>query len=159
MPQFDFTQALPQVLWLVLVFGALYLIVRGLLPRVQKVVETRRERIAADLREAEAARDAAEAATSGGSSTLADARGRALALTGKARDAASAATAARLAQVDDALKAQAEAAAQSLSAQRKAAIAELDSVAADAAVDLVKRVAGLDISNDEAAGAVKKVAA
>ena len=47
MPQFDFTQALPQILWLTLVFGILYLIVRGLLPRVQTVVENRRARIAA----------------------------------------------------------------------------------------------------------------
>ncbi len=159
MPQFDFTQALPQVLWLTLVFGILYLIVRGLLPRVQTVVENRRERIAADLREAEAARVAAEAATSGGSSAIADARGRALAVTGKARDAANAATAAKLAEVDSSLKAKAEAAAQSLSAQRAAAVAELDKVASDATVDLVKRVAGLDVSNDEAAKAVKKVAA
>jgi F-type H+-transporting ATPase subunit b len=158
MPQFDFTQALPQVLWLTLVFGILYLIVRGLLPRVQTVVENRRERIAADLREAEAARVAAEAATSGGSSAIADARGQALSVTGKARDAANAATAAKLAEVDSSLKAKAEAAAQSLSAQRAAAIAELDKVASDATVDLVKRVAGLDVSNDEAAAAVKKVA-
>ena len=159
MPQFDFTQALPQILWLTLVFGILYLIVRGLLPRVQTVVETRRERIAADLREAEAARAAAEAATSGGSSAIADARGRALSVTGQARDAANAATAAKLAEVDAALKAKAETAAETLAAQRAAAVAELDKLASEATVDLVKRVAGLDVSNDEAAKAVKKVAA
>lgn len=159
MPQFDFTQALPQILWLSLVFGILYLIVRGLLPRVQTVVETRRERIAADLREAEAARAAAEAATSGGSSAIADARGRALSVTGQARDAANAATAAKLAEVDAALKAKAETAAETLAAQRAAAVAELDKLASEAVVDLVKRVASLDVSDDEAAKAVKKVAA
>lgn len=159
MPQFDFTQALPQVLWLTLVFGILYLIVRGLLPRVQTVVETRRERIAADLREAEAARAAAEAATSGGSSVIADARGRALSVTGQARDAANAATAAKLAEVDAALKAKAEIAAETLAAQRAAAVAELDRLTSETTVDLVKRIAGLDVSNDEAAKAVKKVAA
>ena len=56
MPQFDFSQALPQILWLVVVFGLLYLAVRGLYPRVEKVVENRKARISADLREAEAAR-------------------------------------------------------------------------------------------------------
>lgn len=158
MPQFDFTQALPQILWLSLVFGILYLIVRGLLPKVQTVVENRRARIAADLREAEAARAAAEAATTGGSSAIAEARGRALSVTGQARDAANAATAAKLADVDAQLKAKADAAAETLSAQRTAAVKELDKVASEAAVDLVKRVAGLDVSNDEAAAAVKKVA-
>ena len=158
MPQFDFTQAGPQILWLTLVFGILYLIVRGLLPRVQTVVENRRARIAADLREAEAARSAAEAATTGGSSAIAEARGRALSVTGAARDKANAATAAKLAEVDAQLKAKADAAAETLAAQRAAAVSELDKVASEAAVDLVKRVAGLDVSNDEAAAAVKKVA-
>lgn len=159
MPQFDFTQALPQILWLTLVFGALYLIVRGLLPRVQTVVESRRSRIAADLREAEAARDAAEASSSGGSSALAEARARALAVTGKARDAANAATAARLAEVDAGLKAKADAAAATLADQRAAAVAELDAVASEATVELVRRVSGLQVSNDDAVAAVKKVAA
>ena len=159
MPQFDFSQALPQVIWLALVFGILYLAVRGLYPRVEKVVENRKARISADLREAEAARDAAEAATSGGSSALADARAQALVVTGKARDAASAQVQRKLAEVDAGLEASAEAAARSLAGQRATAVAELDAVAADAAADLVKRVAGLDVSNDEAAKAVKKVAA
>ena len=67
MPQFDFSQALPQILWLVVVFGLLYLAVRGLYPRVERVVENRKARISADLKEAEAAHQAAEAASSGGS--------------------------------------------------------------------------------------------
>ena len=159
MPQFDFSQALPQILWLTLVFGLLYLAVRGLYPRVEKVVENRKARIGADLKEAEAAHQAAEAASSGGSTALADARARALAVTGKARDAAAAATQRKLADADAGLGATAEAAAKSLGQQRETAIAELDSIAADAAVELVKRVSGLEVSNDEAAKAVKKVAA
>lgn len=158
MPQFDFTQAVPQILWLILVFGVLYLAVRGLYPRVEKVVENRKARISADLREAEAARDAAEAATSGGSSSLADARAQALVVTGKARDAASAAIQRKLAEADAGLEIKAAAAAQSLATQRSTAVAELDAVAAEAAADLVKRVSGLDVSNDEAVSAVKKVA-
>lgn len=158
MPQFDFTQAVPQILWLILVFGVLYLAVRGLYPRVEKVVENRKARISADLREAEAARDAAEAATSGGTSSLADARAQALAVTGKARDAASAAVQRKLAEADAGLESKAAVAAQSLADQRSKAVAELDAVAAEAAADLVKRVSGLDVSNDEAVSAVKKVA-
>ena len=37
MPQFDFSQALPQVIWLALVFGILYLAVHALYPRVGRV--------------------------------------------------------------------------------------------------------------------------
>ena len=46
-----------------------------------------------------------------------------------------------------------------LASLRAAAASEEAGEAADAAADLVKRVAGLDVSNDEAADAVKKVAA
>lgn len=159
MPQFDFHQALPQVIWLALVFGILYLAVRALLPRVEKVVDNRKARIAADLTQAEAARAEAEAATSGGGNTLADARTRSLQLTAKARDDAAAATARRIAEVDAGLEAHAEQAANRLSDQRQAALAELDAVAGTATVDLVRRVSGIEISNDEAASAVKKVAA
>jgi F-type H+-transporting ATPase subunit b len=159
MPQFDFSQALPQILWLTVVFGLLYLAVRGLYPRVERVVENRKARISADLKEAEAAHQAAEAASSGGSTVLAEARASALSVTGKARDAATAATQRKLADVDAGLEAKAEAAARSLADQRAAAVAELDRIAADATVDLVKRISGLEISGDEAAKAVKKVAA
>jgi len=159
MPQFNFADAVPQVLWLALLFSLLYFSMMRVLPKVEAIVQERKERIAADLRAAEAARAEAEGATSGGSSAISDARSRSLAVTGKAREEAAAATAKRLADIDSGLEAKAEAAAQSLAAARATAISELDQVAAEATVDLVQRVSGVKVSNDEAADAVKKVAA
>ncbi len=159
MPQFNFADALPQILWLVVIFSILYLSLTRMLPKVERIVEDRKERIAADLRAAEAARAEAEGASSGGSHAISDARSRSLALTGKARDAAAAATAKKLAAVDADLAAKADAAAQGLAGAKAAAIAELDAVAAEATIDLVARVSGVAVSNDEAATAVKKVAA
>lgn len=158
MPQFDFSQALPQILWLTLVFLILYAMVSLMLPRVQRVVENRQQRIAADLGAAESARAEAEAATTGGGTALADARASALAVTGRARDAAAAATARKLVETDETLKMQAEAAAASLATTRSSALAELDQVAIEATVDLVSRVGGVQISTDEAAAAVRKAA-
>lgn len=158
MPQFDFSQALPQILWLTLVFLILYAMVSLMLPKVQRVVENRQARIAADLGAAEAARAEAEAAVSDGGTAIAAARAQALLVTGHAREAASAATARRLAEADETLKMQAEAAAASLATTRASALAELDQVAVDATVDLVARVSGLSISPDEAALAVRKAA-
>lgn len=159
MPQFDFSQALPQILWLILVFGILYLIVRGLLPRVDRVVENRKQRIMSDLRTAEAARAEADMAASGGGTALSDARARALAVTAKARDAAADARARRLAEVDETLKMRGEAAAASLATTRASALAELDQLATQATVDLVRRVGGIELDAAEAAAAVRKVAA
>ncbi|MFN7177829.1 MAG: ATPase, partial [Thermaurantiacus sp.] len=74
MPQFDFSTALPQILWLVLTFVLLYLTVARLLPKIAAVVAERQARIAADLTAAEAARRAAEEAASGGTGALEEAR-------------------------------------------------------------------------------------
>jgi len=159
MPQFNFADALPQIVWLVVIFSILYLSLTRLLPKVERIVEDRKDRIAADLRAAEAARSEAEDASSGGSNAISDARSRSLAVTGRARDEAAAATAHTLARIDADLAAKAEAAAQGLATAKATAVAELDAVATEAAVDLIARVAGVSISNDEAAGAVRKAAA
>ncbi len=159
MPQFVFADALPQILWLVVIFSLLYFSLMRLLPKVEKIVEDRKSRIAADLRAAEAARAEADGASSGGSAAIADARTRSLAVTGKARDEAAVVLAKQIAAIEADLTAKADAAAQRLAAARATAIAELDAVAVDATVDIVARVAGVSISNDEAASAVKKVAA
>ena len=159
MPQFDFSQAMPQVIWLALVFGILYLVVHMLYPRVDRVVQNRKATIAADLAEAEAARAAADAASSGGSSVLADARAEALHITGKARDEAGAQVQQRLAEADRSLAGRADEAAARLAGQRAAAVAELDRAMGEVVVDLVRQVSGLTLAAAEADEAVRKVAA
>ena len=60
MPQFDPTWFVSQIVWLVLVFGALYwLMVKRALPKVAKALDARAERIQGDLdRAAKLQRDA-----------------------------------------------------------------------------------------------------
>ncbi len=159
MPQFDPNEILPQIIWLVLVFGVFYLIVQALYPRLERVLQDRKNRIASDLREAEAAHEAARSATQGSSATLAEARAEALALTSAARDKAAAATRAQLTEAEARLRAQADAAAADLDRQRALVEAELDQVAANAAAQLVQRLAGIEIPVEDAATAVGKVAA
>lgn len=62
MPQLDPATFLPQLFWLAVSFGVLYLILsRVALPRVGEILQARRERIEADLSRAEALREEAEA--------------------------------------------------------------------------------------------------
>lgn len=158
MPQFDFSQAMPQLVWLAVIFGVLYLVVQALYPRIERVMVSRQERIASDLREAEAARDAARAVSQQGTSGLAEVRSKAVALTGKARDEAAATTAAKVATAEQQLRAQAESAAAELARQRAAAEVELDRVAATAAAQLVERLTGIEVAAADAAAAVGKAA-
>lgn len=159
MPQFDFSQAIPQILWLVLVFGTLYLLVSRTLPRVTSVVQNRRAKIAADLTAAEAARAEAQSASAGGSAEVGNARSEAQRMTGEARRQADAEIAARIRTAEAAIAERLATAERSLGQARDEALAELDHVAAETAGDLVKRVAGLQVGDDEAVKAVRKAAA
>lgn len=158
MPQFDFSQAMPQLVWLAIIFGVLYLVVQALYPRIERVMADRQERIASDLRQAEAARDAAREVSQQGTSGLAEVRDKAVALTSAARSTAAAAIAAQVAEAEQKLQAQTESAAAELARQRAAAETELDKVAATAAAQLVERLTGIAVPPAEAAAAVGKAA-
>lgn len=159
MPQFNIADAIPQIVWLALIFFLLYLSMAAMLPRVEKVVSDRRARIAADVAAAEAARAAAQAASSGGGQVLGEARARAMAMTGEARAKAQQAMSARLAMVDAELERKAAESEALLESARQSALAALEQVATDATVDTVARVAGVHVAANEAADAVHQVAA
>lgn len=54
MPQFDFSNFSPQLVWLVITFGLLYFVMaRYALPRVGEILEERQNRIDVDLEKAE----------------------------------------------------------------------------------------------------------
>jgi F-type H+-transporting ATPase subunit b len=159
MPQFDFSTALPQILWLVLTFVLLYLSVSVMLPKLARVVADRQERIASDLRAAEAARRAATEASSGGTGALEEARAEAMRVTGAARSHAADETAHRLAALDSQLAASEEEALKALDARRAEALSGLDAAAAELTVELVQRVAGVDVSPADAEAAIQRVAA
>lgn len=159
MPQFDLTQILPQLPWLAGVFFLLFLLSWFTLPKVNRAVENRRDTIAADLRAAEAARDEAVDATSGGDSDLENARTEALRKTSAAREQAAGTLSRRLAEVEARLEREVAEAEASLAAARSEVMGELRTAATGAVVDLVKRVGGVDVSEDAAQHAIERAVA
>ncbi|WP_448585921.1 F0F1 ATP synthase subunit B family protein [Thermaurantiacus sp.] len=159
MPQFDPSVIAPQIVWLVLVFAAFYALVSTTLPKVEAVVADRRARIAADLKAAERARAEAEAASAGGKAGLGDARDAAARRVAEARAAADARIAELVRAAQARIADQSARAEAALAAARAEALAELDKVAADVAAELVRKVAGLDVAENEAAGVVRRLAA
>ena len=72
-----------QLLWLAVFFVLLYvLMAKVALPRVGSILQARRDRIAADLAEAQAHKEESEAAMAAYEKALADARNRAQAIAG-----------------------------------------------------------------------------
>ena len=149
-----------QVFWLLVFFGLVFFVIgKGMLPGVVSTIDQRDKRIADDLAAAEAARTAADAEEEAWRVTANQQRAQAQALIASAKaDAAGQAEAALHAagaKVDE-TSATAEA---RIAAARAAALGEIDSVAAEAAQDIVSRIAGLSVSAEAAQSAVKGVLA
>ncbi|RMF12690.1 MAG: F0F1 ATP synthase subunit B' [Alphaproteobacteria bacterium] len=86
-PPFDVTTFQPQVVWLAISFVLFYVILsRLVLPRIQRVMAEREERIAADLDEAERLHKELEELKEAIAERLAEARTRAQGILARARD-------------------------------------------------------------------------
>src|SRR5947208_14815362 len=100
-PPFNSHTFASQLLWLALLFVALYVLMsRVALPRVGSILEARRRHIDADLAEAQRFQDPSDAAIAAHEPALAAARGRAPAVANAAPAQAAAAAAARRKHVD-----------------------------------------------------------
>ena len=76
-PPFDSEHFSSQLIWLALIFGALYLLMsRVALPRVAGILEARESKISSDLASAEAARKDADAAREAHDRMIAEAKAR-----------------------------------------------------------------------------------
>ncbi len=145
-----------QLFWVVLVFGAIFLVVgRGMLPKVEATVDLRDAKIADDLAAAKAARDAADAVEADVTQKTNAARAEAQGVVGAAKASAAQATAARLAEINAANEARLAGAEAEIARARSSALAEIEAVASEAAADLVSRLTGKVVSPAAAAGAVK----
>lgn len=145
-----------QLFWLVITFGIVFFVVgRGMLPKVQKTIDSRDRSIAADLAAASAARDAADKVEADWRVRDQANREKAQALVAEARQRAAKATEERLslAAVDQAQ--QIAAAEADIKAATERALGEIETIAAEAAQEIVARVSGIQVSTDEARGAVK----
>jgi len=145
MPQLEFGNPLTvsQVIWMLVIFGALYLLLsRWALPQVGAVLEERAGRIASDLTAAQEAKAHADAAvaelTAATQKARADAHARIATATAEAQAKAAKEAAALTAQFDGQIAA---AEARIADAQR-AAMGALRQVATDTTQTLVTRLAG-----------------
>jgi len=145
-----------QVFWLLLTFGIVFFVVgRGMLPKVQKTIDSRDKSIADDLAAASRARDEADKAEEAWRRRDHANREKAQALVADARQRAARATEATLHAAHDEQAAKIAAGEAEVRAATTRALGEIEAVAAEAAQDIVARVSGANVTVDEAKGAVK----
>jgi F-type H+-transporting ATPase subunit b len=142
-PPFNPETYASQLLWLAIAFVALYaLLSRVALPRVGRIFEARRGRIAADLETAARLKAESEAAIETYEKALAEARAKAQAIASATRAEFSAKAEKRKKELEAGLAKTLAAAEQQIEATKKAAMANVRAIAADAAEEIVKRLAG-----------------
>ncbi len=154
-PPFDPDYFVPQLVWLVITFGALYFLMSRLaLPRVAGIIENRRERIAGDLSKATELNEQAEAAQTEYEQALADARAKAHTIANETRDKMKAEADELRADSDAKLDEQLAAAETRISATKEKALANVRDVAAEAAAAIVEQLTGEAADTGAVSGAV-----
>jgi F-type H+-transporting ATPase subunit b len=148
--------ATSQLFWLLLVLAFIYFgIGRMMLPKIQSTVDARDRRIADDLAAAQAARAAAEETETAYRARIDESRVEALRVAAAAKASSALATEERMNAANAANQATVEAAETRIRAATQAALAEIEGVAAEAARDMVQRLAGISVGATEAGKAVK----
>jgi F-type H+-transporting ATPase subunit b len=147
-----------QLLWLVVVFGIIYFVIaKGMVPKIQGVVEDRDRKISDDLAAAQKAREQAEASEDVYRQRIDAGRVEALKVAQEAKTKAALNTEKKLKAIDEKIgKKVAEAEARIREAADKAR-QELEPVAAEAASELFSKLTGQRISAKDAELAVKAV--
>ena len=148
--------AYSQFFWLLLVLAIIYFgIGRMMLPKIQSTVEARDQRIAGDLAAAQAAREAAQGTESDYRARMDASRGEALKVAQAAKVSSAKTTEERLRVANAEIGAKVEAEEARIRTATDKALGEIESVAAEAAREMVERLAGVSVDSDEAARAVR----
>ncbi|KJS17639.1 MAG: ATP F0F1 synthase subunit B' [Hoeflea sp. BRH_c9] len=155
-PPFDSSTFASQLLWLAITFGLFYLLMsRVIVPRIGGILEHRRDRIAQDLDEASRLKEEADNAIAAYEQELADARKKASAIAETAREKAKAAAEAERASTEAGLSAKMADAEKSIFAIKAKALADVDTIAEEAATDMVKHLLGGSVTKAEVAAAIR----
>jgi F-type H+-transporting ATPase subunit b len=158
LPQLDPSSFPSQIFWLAVSFLLLFWLFKTkALPRVGEVLESRQDRIAADLDRATKLREEAEAALVRYQKVVADAQGKASGQIAATRERLIAENTARQAELDADLAAKVAAAEQRIQAARDAALAELHSVAVEVAQAATQRLIGREVPRAAAEAALAAV--
>jgi F-type H+-transporting ATPase subunit b len=158
-PPFEPSTFASQLIWLALVFTALYVLMsRVALPRIAEVVEGRAERIARDLEAAQKLKGETDKALAAYEKAHADARAKASAIAKETRDRLQAETDKERARVDKDMNARIVDAESRIAATKTKALASVNDIAADVAGSLVSSLSGQAATADEIRNALAAVA-
>lgn len=143
MPQLDPLDWGPQLIWLLLTFGVLYLLMMWVaLPRIGSVIDKRAAHITGDLEAAEKFRRETEEAIASYEQALAEAKQKAHAIVDEGRAKLKAEMAAERAKLEEKLAAKSAEAEARIEKAKNAAMKDVNAVATDVAADIIQELTG-----------------
>lgn len=156
LPQMCPESVIPQLAWLAVSFVLLYVLMsRIALPRIGRMIEERRDKIAADLDKAATLKREADAALKAYEAALAGARGRAQSIARETGEKLRTETERLKADVDAKLAREAEAAERRIVDTKNAALTNLNAMARDVAEVVVSKLLGETPDGEAIARAVE----
>jgi F-type H+-transporting ATPase subunit b len=156
MPQFEQADTfVSQLFWLVVTFGVLYLVLRyALLPRIADVLESRQDRIANDLEEAEKLKRESEDALQAYEAALATARAHAQEMAAVAKAEATKDADRRSAELEAKLAEDIKTAEVRIQEVRSEALTGIRTVAQETAQAITAKLIGVDVDAGSAEKAI-----
>ncbi len=143
MPQLNFHDFAPQIVWLVITFVVLYLVMSKLaVPAISDTLDKRQGKIQGDLDAAEKASEDTRALVAAYEKRLADAREEARRLQRERAEADSAAATAHLTELADKLNGRIDEAEKRIAGQRALVLEGLEDMAHDIAADVYSKLSG-----------------
>jgi F-type H+-transporting ATPase subunit b len=150
----------PQLVWLALSLGLLYLLLKRVaLPRVGEVIEERADRIKRDLEQAETLKAETEAALANYEQALGEARTKANAMAKGMRDTLTAEVGKERAEVEAAIAVKLGEAERRIADTKAKALNSVGDIAGEVAGAIVARLIGKEVSKDEVKKALVQRAA
>ena len=155
MPQLNPLDWAPQLIWLVITFGVLYLLMKWVaLPKIGSVIEMRQGRIAGDLEAADKLRRETQEAIAAYEQALAEAKARAHGIAQEARNRLKDEVAAERTALERDLSAKSAEAEAQIHQAKVSALKEVNAVASETATEIVRRLIGIAPTKPEVSAAV-----
>jgi F-type H+-transporting ATPase subunit b len=146
-PPFESENFAPQLFWLVVIFGLLYVLMsRIALPRVGSILENREARISGDLAAARELQAKAQAAAAENDENLRQRREEAQAIGREAQQKIARETADRRARAEADAAGKIRAAEERIAGAKAQALANVDEIALDAAASIIEKLAGVKLA-------------
>jgi F-type H+-transporting ATPase subunit b len=156
MPQLQPGDFAPQLIWLAITFALLYLALSRLaLPRIESVIGQRKSRISADLEKARDAQRHSEEEMNRYEAEIAQAKAKAQARQREAREKLDGELSVKRTALEKDLNAKSAQSGEKLRGLLEQASAQMEAMTSDVVNDIVKQLAGVEVSEDEVRAALR----